>query len=45
MCLHVFELKRGKAGMSNVQYQDSLGMTAACTARLLETSIADDVDE
>jgi hypothetical protein len=28
--------------MSNTQHQDSLSVTAACTVRLLETSIADD---
>ena len=43
-CLMVLELQRGKAGMSTAQYQDSLGATAACTVRLLESSISDDDD-
>jgi hypothetical protein len=43
-CLMVLELQRGKAGMSTAQYQDSLGATAVCTVRLLETSIPEDDD-
>jgi hypothetical protein len=38
----VLELQRGKAGMKDAAYQDELGATAACTVRLLETSISDE---
>ena len=41
-CLLVLELQRGKAGMKDAAYQDELGATAACTVRLLETSISDE---
>ncbi len=44
-CLFVLELQRAKAGISNAQYHDSLCATAACTVRLLETSIADDDEQ
>ena len=41
-CLLVLELQRGKAGMSNATYQVELGATAACTVRLLESSIGEE---